>query len=169
MNLFEAEQRGMVRRNDHSTSVKAARRVITHKVTLKSQVIAFAKESGPYGIIDEDLHAIDPSKPESSFRKRRTELAQKNILIEKHGHTRPNKHGEDCKVFIHRDYAFNPPPICEAPPAPKKASTLRAEIVAYLRTGIRRSVPTMDETWTAAFNAGIDYCAAAIERGDDLK
>lgn len=160
MNLFEAEQRGMVRRNDHSTSVKAARRVITHKVTLKSQVITFARESGPYGIIDEELHAIDPSKPESSFRKRRTELAQKNILIEKPGHTRKNKHGEDCKVFIHRDHAFNPPPICEASPAISKALAEREAIVAWLRNP-ERGGPGLSP-FAYAY-------AEQIERGEHLK
>ena len=44
----------------------------------------------------------------------------------------------------------------------------RAAIVAYLSNEIPRSVPTMDPTWTAAFNAGIDYCKIAIERGDHL-
>jgi hypothetical protein len=134
MNLFEADERGMVRRNDHSTSIRAAKRVVTHRNTLKAQVIAFTRESGPYGVIDEELHAIDPTRPESSFRKRRTELAQKNILIEKPGHTRKNRHGEDCKVFIHRDHAFNPPPICDAPPAISKFEAGRlAERVAVLR------------------------------------
>jgi hypothetical protein len=44
----------------------------------------------------------------------------------------------------------------------------RARIVAYLRDGLPRSVPTMDRVWSAAFNAGLDYCAAAIESGAHL-
>lgn len=49
---------------------------------------------------------------------------------------------------------------------PVSAESERAAVVAWLRNGIRRSVPTMDPTWSAAFNAGIDYVADAIERGD---
>ena len=42
----------------------------------------------------------------------------------------------------------------------------RARIVAHLSNDIARSEPTMDATWTAAFNAGIDYCALSIHRNE---
>ena len=42
----------------------------------------------------------------------------------------------------------------------------RARIVAHLSKDVARSEPTMDATWTAAFNAGIDYCALSIHRNE---
>lgn len=39
-------------------------------------------------------------------------------------------------------------------------------IVDWLRKPERRSVPTMDPPWSAAWNACIDHIATAIERGD---
>lgn len=44
----------------------------------------------------------------------------------------------------------------------------RGRIVEYLRRGIGRSIPTLDPTWTAAFNAGIDHCADAVERANHI-
>jgi hypothetical protein len=44
----------------------------------------------------------------------------------------------------------------------------RARIVEWLKEPSRLSVPTMDKTWSAAWNACLSYVADHIERGDHL-
>lgn len=75
--LFEAA----TRRNDHATSVDASEAVkpITAKIALA--VLRFAWAAGPDGFIDDDLKAAWPDSPESSYRKRRTELAAQGYLV----------------------------------------------------------------------------------------
>ena len=49
---------------------------------------------------------------ESSVRKRRSELAQENVLLDT-GRVRKNRHGNEEKVWMHREFHHNPPPLVD--------------------------------------------------------
>lgn len=126
-------QPGMTRTSDHQTSISAAKAVEPVRETLKQIVLRFAKDAGPGGFTDSDLVNFDPGKAESSLRKRRTELTEKNWIVSA-GFTRPNDRYQSEMVWLHRDFADSPPPLVEAPKRAKKVSAEeeRAAIVAYL-------------------------------------
>lgn len=92
---------GLARRDDPDTSHTAAASV--RRSTIRDAVIAFAKAAGPGGFIDHDLRAIDPNAPESSLRKRRSELTKEGILINT-GNTRTNDNGVSAFIWKHRDH-----------------------------------------------------------------
>lgn len=130
-----ATRHGMNRNPDHTTSIKAARGV--RRITLREQVIHYATSYGSLGFTDDDLKVNWPSKPESSLRKRRTELAQENVILDT-GATRKNSHGQDEKVWVHRDFHPSPPPIIERDTTPKQSKLARAEaLVAELADVVR--------------------------------
>lgn len=104
-----SDRRRMTRSNDHRTSEAAAESV---KVpTIRARVLAFA-ENTPQGFIDEELLALSPGSPESSFRKRRTELSDDCVIVDT-GTERPKKNGQMAKVWVHRKFHPAPPPIVE--------------------------------------------------------
>lgn len=109
MDLFDLPK-GMVRLNDHTTSILAAHHV--KRVTIRERVLNIARDAGTVGITDDELKAAHPDSPESSIRKRRTELAQENYLLET-ARTRRNRHGQMERVWMHRDWHLDPPPIVE--------------------------------------------------------
>jgi hypothetical protein len=90
------------RRDDYATSIAAADALkpVTGKIAL--EVLSFARRYGPIGITDDDLKAYFRDAPESSYRKRRTELAQLGYLVDS-GKVRPNRHGRDETVWVIRD------------------------------------------------------------------
>lgn len=102
----------MTRRDDHHTSEEAAASVV--RPTLRKMVANYALRFGTGGFIDDDLKACWPDHPESSVRKRRTEMTQQNILLDS-GRTRRNRNGREEKVWVHRDFVNNPPPILDRP------------------------------------------------------
>jgi hypothetical protein len=106
-NLLE----GMVRKPDHATSEAAAESVGKRKLTIRARVLAFAERS-PGGFIDEDLRALDPDAPESSYRKRRTELTADGLLVDS-GLRRKKLNGELAIVWCHRKFHPAPPPLVE--------------------------------------------------------
>ncbi len=115
---------GMVRHNDHSTSKRAASGV--RRFTLRERVIEHARLTKNYGFTDDELKADHPQHPESSFRKRRTELAQENRIVET-GALRANRFGQAEKVWVHRDFHPSPPPIVERDTTPKQSKLARLE------------------------------------------
>ena len=102
--------KGMVRRDDHRTSYRAAAGV--KRYTLREQVVDYALSAGVKGFIDDALKTVWFDRPESSLRKRRTELAQENILLDT-GFTRLNRQGQYETVWVHRSFHPCPPPIVE--------------------------------------------------------
>ena len=126
--------RGMVRQPDHVTSMAAAAVAERSGDPLRMQVLRFAKDAGPGGFIDEDTRSIDPARPESSLRKRRAELAEKNWIVEA-GYTRRNSHGQESKVWIHRDFDGCPPPLVSVP---KKRKLSASRAVAEEREAVIR-------------------------------
>lgn len=91
----------LVRGSDPATSHAAAASVKTE--TIKDRVLAFAIAAGAEGFIDHDLSAIEPTAPESSYRKRRHELLRDGLLINT-GATRMNSNNVASFVFKHRDF-----------------------------------------------------------------
>lgn len=155
---------GMTRLPDHKTSMAAAAVVETQHKTLKAIVLQFAKDAGPAGFIDESLaDEIDPTRPESSFRKRRTELAAMNWILDT-GLTRRNSHGQESKVWVHREHFFGfIPPLVSAPKKRKlSAADERAKIVAYIEKCSRQYGPGMQ-------GQSLQAVASDIKRGDHLK
>lgn len=116
-------RKSMTRREDYPTSEAAADSV--ERATIRGKVLAFA-ETNWMGFIDDDLRALDPGAPESSFRKRRTELMQDGLIVATDS-TRLNKHGKDATVFVHRKFHPNPPPIIVKVPGKAAAAIRRSK------------------------------------------
>lgn len=134
---------GMVRRPDHATSIKAAGKV--RKFTLRETVEQYARDVMREGFIDDDLKAAWPGKPESSLRKRRTELAQENRILDT-GLTRTNRFGHEEIVWVHRNYHPSPPPMQERDTAPKQSRLARAEaLTADLLDMVALALPYVEE------------------------
>lgn len=95
------------RTGDHPTSSKAAARVAAEQDTIKARVLRFAKDKGLDGFIDADLLAAFPDSPESSHRKRRTELTSEGLIVDS-GQTRQNDHGNAEVVWVHREFHAGP-------------------------------------------------------------
>jgi len=96
------------RTDDHDTSLRAAARVQAAQGTITWRVVEIAKQRGADGFIDADLLAAFPDSPESSHRKRRTELTAEDIIVDS-GRTRQNEHGNAEIVWVHREFAPGPP------------------------------------------------------------
>lgn len=104
--LFETGPR--TGRDHPETSFDAADTIRPAVGTIREQVLAFALAHG--GFIDDELAAAHPDSPESSFRKRRTELAEEGWIVDT-GETRRNRQGNECVIWVHRDRHPNPPPL----------------------------------------------------------
>lgn len=91
----------LVRNTDPATSHSAAVKV--DRTTIRDRVLAFALAAGPLGFIDHDLQSIDPTAPESSIRKRRSELTRDGLIINT-GSTRMNANNVASFVWKHRDF-----------------------------------------------------------------
>jgi hypothetical protein len=135
---------GTVRRNDHETSIQAALDLEPNQPKLKARVLRFALDAGPGGFIDQDLFKAlaSPDDAESSLRKRRTELTERNWIMES-GFSRPNSRGRDSKVWVHRNFVADAPMILNEEQVKKakakkrwSAEDERAAVVRYLKEKI---------------------------------
>jgi hypothetical protein len=95
------------RTGDHPTSARAAARAAAEQDTIKAQVLRFAKDKGADGFIDDDLKAAFPDAPESSYRKRRTELTSDGLILDS-GQTRQNRDRNAEVVWQHREFHVGP-------------------------------------------------------------
>lgn len=100
-------RKSMTRADGRATSEKAADSV--RVPTIRSRVLAWTEQQ-PDGFIDHDLSVIDPNAPESSLRKRRTELTDDGYIVATNSE-RPNRNGKMSTVFVHRKFHHAPPPI----------------------------------------------------------
>lgn len=89
----------LFRPNNPETSKEAAKAVAPKRVKIRDRVLEYARDMGAHGITDAELVERWPDAPESSYRKRRTELVQDGKLVDS-GRTRLNKHGRRCVVWI---------------------------------------------------------------------
>lgn len=123
----EAEAtRRMTRAGAPRTSRKAAEVVAGKKPTIRARVEQYARDRGARGFTDAELRmAVGTTGPESSFRKRRTELAQDGVVLDT-GRERPNEHGVKATVWVHKDHAGKG--AKRVRPAPSKVGVLEAEV-----------------------------------------
>lgn len=99
------------RSSDPPTSHDAAETVAPAVGTIREEVLSFALDRATRGFIDDDLvRKFCQGKPESSYRKRRSELAQEGWLIDV-GEQRTNGFGNNEIVWRHRGFVDAPPPL----------------------------------------------------------
>lgn len=96
------------RRGDPDTSAKAAKKIEPFAPTIRQQVERFAIEAGHAGFIDEDLSIQFGAENVSSYRTRRAELTDGNVILDT-GKRRHNEAGNECIVWIHRNFVAQPP------------------------------------------------------------
>ncbi len=96
---------------DHpETSHKAADTIRPALPTIRAEVLRYAEVAGPPGFIDDDLVRAHPDNPESSYRKRRSELTEECWILDS-GRRRLNRDGNECVVWVHRDFVLQPPAV----------------------------------------------------------
>jgi hypothetical protein len=89
---------------DHpDTSHKAADRLRPRAPSIRQQVVEFAL-SKPRAFTDDELVAAHPDSPESSYRKRRSELTEENRIVDSR-YRAENRHGNEAIMWVHRDHA----------------------------------------------------------------
>lgn len=96
------------RRSDPDTSREAAKKIEPFVPTIREQVERFARDAKHSGFIDEDLSIQFGAENVSSYRTRRAELTDQNIILDT-GKRRHNEAGNDCIVWIHREFVAQPP------------------------------------------------------------
>lgn len=154
MKQANAQILGMTRVGGPITSVLAAEVAFRRRLTIRERVETFARFR-PHGFLDCELFEFardlalalgEPTPPESSARKRRTELCEENRIIAS-SETRKNDHDQEATVFYAREHMQNPPPIKAREAKPSRFAALqeecarlraevaaeRAAVVAYLR------------------------------------
>ncbi len=137
------------------TSRVAARRIAPRLPAIREQVLAYALAAGPTGFTDEQIINRLEHVPVNSLRPRRCELADENRLIDS-GRREKNGAGNDCVVWLHRDFAADPPPIVERATGP-------AWMVAKERAAVVRFVGAEANAWM-----GPDGMAQRIRDGAHL-
>lgn len=149
----------MHRTSDPKTSREAAEKIAPRAPSIRDRVLSYAKARGQHGFIDDNLKAEFPSAPESSYRKRRSELAGENWLVDS-GKTRSNCHGNQEVVWVHRDFVDLPPPLVERAKSQsatdKAAAREREAICAFLESPDGRRLNRQ-------------YTILAIQRGEHHK
>lgn len=121
-------------RSAPETSLEAAGKIAGHLGSIRARVLRYADRAGPAGFIDEELIALvaDPKIGDRSVRPRRTELTDENWIVDS-GRRRPNRDGNNCVIWVHRNHAINPPPLIERAKA-GAADPLKAEARAMAAT-----------------------------------
>jgi hypothetical protein len=120
------------RRSDPDTSAKAAKKIEPHTPTIRQQVERFAREAGHAGFIDEDLSIQFGAENVSSYRTRRAELTDMNIILDT-GKRRHNEARNECIVWIHREFVLQPPMPRERSkrPSPEAVNEALKELDAW--------------------------------------
>lgn len=129
------QPRGPHTGRDHpDTSRRAADKVTPAVGSIRRQVEAFWHARGEAGTIDDEMmEALSPddqSRADNSYRPRRVELSDANILLDS-GRRRNNARGNPCVVWVHRDFVKEAPPIQAPQP---KAKPVPDEVRAAFAT-----------------------------------
>lgn len=146
------------RRDDPATSRKAARKIDPHTPNIRDQVEAFAKHCGVVGFIDEELSERFGSTEQSSYRTRRAELADQNVILDS-GNRRRNRAMNECIVWVHRDHHPNPPMILEGG---KTAARSQAMAEAL------EMAPKLDQYARSQKAEGRSFLAEELARAADI-
>lgn len=153
-----AYRAGLTQRGAPKTSIKAARTVMRRQNTIRAEVEEFALGRGATGFIDEDLREhFGVNVPESSYRKRRTELAQDGYILDS-GTTRKNRMGQSVTIWVHRNFAGDKAKPVE--PAHRRTGKLRAAVEKAAATfrhyeQLHRAKGTLDGDAKAYANAAL--------------
>jgi hypothetical protein len=153
-------QPARARATDPDTSHAAAEAVAPFTGTIREQVNAFAKSKGQDGFIDEELSAHFQDSEHSSYRTRRAELVERNVILDS-GRRRNNSNGLACVVWVHREHVLQPPPEREGVKLTKTQAKTEAEThIAALASGARQ----MKNEGRALFAAELDAACDFIRR-----
>jgi hypothetical protein len=121
------------------TSAAAAEKFKAKHGSIRQVVHDAGRNFGASGFTDEDLAFLtkDRSAFERSYRPRRTELANERWFVDTG--RRLDVAGNKCVVWMHRDFADNPPPLqAKGRPTPKAPdlSAIRSDAEQKLRIGV---------------------------------
>lgn len=115
-------------RFDPRTSHRAARRLKPGRLTIRDRVLSFAADRPEF--IDEDLVDAFPDAPESSYRKRRTELTEEGWIVDSE-RTRNNRDGNAEIVWVYRSKHPSPPPLRSRRATKATKGEVRAQAEAH--------------------------------------
>lgn len=115
------------RRDDPDTSHLAADTIRPAVPTIRLQVKNYAHEH--FEFTDDELVHAFPDSPESSYRKRRSELTEQGWIVDT-GKRRANGDGNLCIVWQHRDHHPDPPPLKTK--SGKASKETKAEAQSYV-------------------------------------
>lgn len=87
------------RRDDHETSIEAAAKTSLRITDKRAAVLSVARQAEPSGFIDDDLKVKFPNAPESTYRKRRSELTAHGYLENRNLEQRLNRFGHNELVW----------------------------------------------------------------------
>jgi hypothetical protein len=121
-----SEQTAHARRHDPQTSYEAADATTPRLRELQAHVEAYARRIGPGGFTDAQL-AADLDDAGSTYRTRRSELTDRNIILDSGQRRTFGPSPRRRIVWVHRDYVANAPAICEPPPSPAQREQYRAQ------------------------------------------
>lgn len=127
------------------TSFKAASRLRPRAPAIRQQVLDFAFTVGR-AFTDDELVRAHPDSPESSYRKRRSELTEENRIVDS-GYRTHNANQNAAVMWVHRDHAhlfgIEPGPVQKRRPSAQERAELIGEahasaaklrlLAAYLR------------------------------------
>lgn len=108
------------RRHDPDTSHEAAAAVTPGLRELQQRVETYARCAGLQGFTDAEMEQ-QLGDDGSTLRTRRSELAARNIVLDSGKRRKFGDSPRNRIVWLHRDFATNPPPIMEAPRVLTKA------------------------------------------------
>jgi hypothetical protein len=108
------------RRGDPDTSHEAAAAVTPGLRDLQQRVETYARCAGTTGFTDAEMEA-QLGDDGSTLRTRRSELAARNIVLDSGERRTFGDSPRRRIVWVHRAFATNPPPVCDAPRVLTKA------------------------------------------------
>lgn len=117
-----AEMMAHARSTDPCTSHEAARAIEPHLTEIQARVLEFAHNRRHYGFTDVELSTTLGDKT-STLRTRRAELVASNLIVDS-GRRRTFDSPRKRIVWVHREFADEPPPIV-IPERPERSGARR--------------------------------------------
>jgi hypothetical protein len=148
------------RRTDPDTSHKAGAAIGPAVLPIRDQVLRFAIQRAEFGFIDDELKTAFPDAPESSYRKRRSELSEERLLVDTTKRRR-NSHGNEEIVWIHRQFASQPAPVQERQSPTQRDETKRQG--QAMARDMRQWAKSMKKEGRAMFADGLERAAYLME------
>lgn len=128
------------RRTDPATSYQAAAAVTPDLRSLQGQVADYARRAGVGGFTDAQLSA-DLDDDGSTFRTRRSELTDRNIILDSGQRRRWGDSLRSRIVWVHRDFFPDAPAVLDAPAGPAtEADKLEGRVKAEQLEGFARNL-----------------------------